>query len=145
MIERLSGKRTGYGEVRRQLEHDPCSLGAPVNPERPKAYRLSGPLQPVVCGTHLRNGYRLAYTTRGSLDDPDRREVVILYVGKKDDPAYGPGNDMWDVIHHLFDEPNPESAHLKLPCCEEDWPEIDHDDLRAFEQRLAAVTRRHSR
>lgn len=50
-----------------------------------KAYRLSGPLQPIVCGVHLRNGYRLAYTTQEHAGTRGGRDVVILYVGKNDD------------------------------------------------------------
>ncbi len=131
-VEKLVGQRTGYAEVRRQLELDPCNLGAPPNPDSPKAYRLSGPLKPVVCGTHLRRGYRLAYTVQDDPGVPSGKRVVILYVGKKDDPAYRDGNDMWDLVHGLFGTTSPPANHLKPPCCEKDWPSITDEQLDAF-------------
>ena len=41
LIDALAGKRAGYQRLYHQLEHDPCApeLGA---------YRLSGPLEPIV-------------------------------------------------------------------------------------------------
>ena len=136
-VDKLAGKRAGFAEAVEQLKLDPCNLGAPDGVV--KSYRLSGPLQPIVCGVHLRNGYRLAYTTH---DDPDAtggRRVIILYVGKKVDPAYERGNDMWDVVHDLFGTDNPLVAHLKPPCCQGDWPEIDDDALDEFTSRLRQV------
>jgi hypothetical protein len=141
-VDKLAGLRTGYGETLAQLRLDPCNLGAPPNPPIPKAYRLSGPLQPVVCGTHLRRGYRLAYTVQ---DDPEAahgKRVVILYVGKKDDPAYQHGNDVWDLVHDLFGVANPPTNHRKPPCCERDWPSITDDQLDEFLASLSAFQRR---
>lgn len=138
-VNKLAGKGAGFAEAVGQLKLDPCNLGAPKDVI--KAYRLSGPLQPIVCGVHLRNGYRLAYTTQERAGPRGGRDVVILYVGKKDDPAYERGNDMWDVVHDLFGTDNPPTAHLKPPCCEQDWPTIDPDALDEFTARLQQVQR----
>jgi hypothetical protein len=57
LVDELAGKRAGYRAVHEQLSRDPCApqLGA---------YRLSGPLAPIVCGVHLKGGFRLAFTIR---------------------------------------------------------------------------------
>jgi hypothetical protein len=55
LIDGLAGKRAGYRRVHDQLGRDPCA------PEL-RAYRLSGPLEPIVCGVHLDRGFRLAFT-----------------------------------------------------------------------------------
>lgn len=140
-VDKLAGNRAGFAEAVEQLRLDPCNLGTPKDVV--KAYRLSGPLQPIVCGAHLRHGYRLAYTTQDDPDAPGGLHVVILYVGKKDDPAYERGNDMWDVVHDLFGAENPPHAHLKPPCCERDWPKIDDDTLDEFTSRLRRVHGKH--
>jgi len=140
-VAKLAGKQTGLGETSRQLALDPCNLGAPNNLSKPKAYRLSGPLQPVVCGTHLRRGYRLAFTVRDNPDAPGGKQIVVLYVGKKNDPGYEGDNDMWDLVHNLFGVENPEDGHLKPPCCGKDWPNIDDDALDDFLERLRALQR----
>ena len=142
--DKLAGKRAGLAEAAEQIRLDPCNLGTPPNPDSPKAYRLSGPLQPVVCGTRLRRGYRLAYTVQ---DDPDvahGKQVVILYVGKKDDPAYRDGNDMWDLVHDLFGATSPPTNHLKPPCCEKDWPSVTDEQLDTFLANLKAFQRRRA-
>lgn len=96
LIDQLAGKRAGFARARGLLASDPCSaeLGA---------YRLSGPLAPVVCGVRLDNDYRLAFTTQPPLvpADDDRARVVILYVGKRE-PLHGAA-DIWEVLHELFD------------------------------------------
>ena len=132
--QQARGQRAAFDEAIEQLKLAPCNLGAPKDVV--KSYRLSGPLQPIACGVHLRHGSRLAQTTHTVLDEHGRRSVVILYVGKKDDPAYERGNDMWDLVHDLFGTDNPPEAHLKPPCCEGDWPEIDDDALDEFTSRL---------
>jgi hypothetical protein len=132
-IDALAGKRVGYANVRRLLGVDPCSkqLGA---------YRLSGPLEPIVCGVHLERGYRLAFTTQPPLApaQDSRLRVVILYVGKRE-----PGHrtaDVWDLLHDLFEVDNPPAGHQKPPCCADDLPRIEDDQLREF---IANVRRLH--
>jgi hypothetical protein len=52
LIAQLRGQRAGYAAAYAELARDPCS-------ETLGAYRLSGPLEPSVCGVHLRNEWRL--------------------------------------------------------------------------------------
>lgn len=134
-INALAGKRAGYGNARRLLGTDPC------HPDL-KAYRLSGPLAPVVCGAHLKQGYRLAFTTQSPLvpDEDDRTLVVVLYVGKRE-PGHRTKNDVWDVLHDLFHVENPPSGHDKPPCCDTAMPQIDDNDLDAFLTALRRLQR----
>jgi hypothetical protein len=92
-IDKLAGKRAGYGDARRQLGADPCH---PVL----AAYRLSGPLEPIVCGVRLKRGYRLSFTTHPPLapSEDDRVVVVVLYVGKRE-PGHRSPDDVWDILH----------------------------------------------
>jgi hypothetical protein len=89
-------------------------------------------LAPIVCGVHLRRGYRLAFTTQPPLApaDDDRLRVVVLYVGKREPGRRG--SDAWEVLHELFGVDNPPAGHQKPPCCADDVPEIDHDQLAEF-------------
>ncbi len=48
------------------------------------AYRLSGSLEPKVCGVHLRRGYRLAFTMQPPEEEGGLARVVVRYVGKRD-------------------------------------------------------------
>ncbi len=125
-IEALAGKRTGYQHVRTLLGVDPCRTEL-------KAYRLSGPLTPIVCGLHLKRGYRLAFTTQPPLmprEDP-RTQVVVLYVGKRE-PGHRTQTDVWDVLHDLFEVANPPSSHDKPPCCQGNLPAVDPEVLSTF-------------
>ena len=132
-IDALSGKRAGYGDVYQKLERDPCSddLGA---------YRLSGPLEPVVCGVHLKRGYRLAFTMQPPEKKGGQKRVVILYVGKSE-PRHGE-TDIWNVLHDLFGVSNPPDNHLKPKCCETDLPEIGDEELDAFLKAARALARK---
>ena len=134
-VEGLAGKRAGYANVRRLLGADPCHGDL-------RAYRLSGPLAPVVCGVRLRKGYRLAFTTQPPLApaDDNRTRVIVLYVGKRE-AGHRSGEDVWDVLHDLFGVDNPPSGHLKPPCCEKDVPEIGQTDLDAFLRALRRLQR----
>ena len=122
-VESLAGKGAGYAEVRRRLGVDPCdpNLGA---------YRLSGPLAQIVCGLHLRRGFRIAFTMQPSADGVERTAVVILYVGKRQ-PRQRDG-DIWDLLHDLFEVENPPADHRKPPCCEGSQPHISSEGLEAF-------------
>jgi hypothetical protein len=133
LIEALAGKRAGYRGVYEKLERDPCSddLGA---------YRLSGPLEPIVCGVHLKRGYRLAFTMQPPEKKGGRERVVILYVGKRE-PHHGE-TDIWNVLHDLFGVSNPPGSHLKPKCCETDLPEIGDEALDEFLKTARAFTRR---
>lgn len=132
LIEALKGRRAGYREVHGKLERDPCAddLGA---------YRLSGPLEPKVCGVHLRRGYRLAFTMQApeTRDGPVR--VVVLYVGKRE-PRHRE-TDVWSVLHDLFGVENPPDRHLKPRCCDTDTPDVDEAELDAFLKQLRAFLR----
>ena len=135
LIDALKGKRAGFGDAVRQLEIDPCvEFERPSGDPRPFAYRLSGPLEPKVCGVHLKRGYRLAFTMR----PPDRDDidgiVEILYVGRRD--TRDRSKDTWQIVHDLFGEANPPEGHLRPPCCRAGLPEVDPRELDEFMQRL---------
>lgn len=134
-VEALAGKRAGYQTVRRLLGADPCQADL-------KAYRISGPLAPIVCGLHLKRGYRLAFTTQSPLTpkDDSRTQVIVLYVGKRES-GHRTQTDVWDILHDLFDVKNPPSRHDKPPCCQEHLPAIDADSLSAFLKALRRVQR----
>jgi hypothetical protein len=90
---------------------------------------------------HLKRGYRLAFTTQLPLApaEGNRLRVVILYVGKRE-----PGrrtSDVWELLHELFAVDNPPSGHQKPPCCEDDLPYIDHDQLAEFIVNLRRIQR----
>lgn len=101
-IDDLAGKRAGFGDALRMLEQDPCqpALGA---------YRLTGPLEPRVCGVRLRRGYRLAFTMQPGAGTI-RPRVVVLYVGKRE-PRHHGTTDIWEVLHDLFGVENPPEGH----------------------------------
>lgn len=132
-IEALAGKRAGYRDVYDKLERDPCSddLGA---------YRLSGPLKPLVCGVHLKRGYRLAFTMQPPEEKGGQERVIILYVGKRE-PRHGE-TDIWNVLHDLFGVSNPPDNHLKPKCCEADLPQIGDEELDEFLNAARAFTRK---
>lgn len=137
-IAKLAGKRAGYVRVREMLGRNPC------DPDL-NAYRLSGPLKPKVCGLHLKNGYRLAF----SMQPPDvhdlRGRVVILYVGKREPGHRAGARDVWDLLHELFGTESPAEGHHKPPCCDEDRPQIRDDELLEFISTLRAVQRGRGR
>jgi hypothetical protein len=132
VIEDLQGKGAGYREAYEKLQRDPCSdeLGA---------YRLSGPLEPIVCGVHLKRGYRLAFTMQPPEKEAGPQRVVVLYVGLRE-PRHRE-TDVWTILHDLFDVENPPENHLKPPCCQEDAPDIDHAALDEFLKQLRALRR----
>lgn len=106
-----------------------------VNPCDPilGAYRLSGPLEPIVCGLHLRRGYRLAFSTQPPIapkEDP-RTSVVVLFVGERQ-PGHRARDGVWGVLHDLFDVENPPHDHRKPACCDGGLPQISDDDLATF-------------
>lgn len=136
LVEGLSGKSAGYADKLRRLGQDPCAddLGA---------YRLSGPLGPKVCGLHLRNGYRLAFTIQPPSSGDPRERIVVLYVGKRE-PRHRDA-DVWTLLHDLFGVENPPEGHHKPPCCEEGQPALDDAEVDAFLRSLAAALRHASR
>jgi hypothetical protein len=127
LIDALVGKRAGFQRMYHQLERDPCApeLGA---------YRLSGPLEPIVCGVRLDRGFRLAFTMQPAEISGERARVVILYVGQRE-PRHRK-RDIWTILHDLFGVDNPPSGHDRPPCCERNMPEIDQDELDAFVEDL---------
>lgn len=140
LIDALRGKRAGYGEAVRQLETDPCAeFQRPDGDPRPFAYRLSGPLEPKVCGVHLRRGYRLACSLRPPDNDDIEGTVEILYVGTRD--TRDRSKDTWQIVHDLFDEQNPVTDHLRPPCCRDGLPELAPDELEDFMRRLRDLLR----
>ena len=130
LIEGLQGKRAGYREVYEKLQRDPC--GHDVG-----AYRLSGPLEPKVCGVHLRRGYRLAFTMQSPEDEGEPPRVVVLYVGKREPRSRE--LDVWTVLHDLFGVENPPDDHFKPHCCETDVPDIADAELGAFLKELRGL------
>jgi len=140
LIDALKGRRAGYGNAVRQLEIDPCAeFERPDGEPRPFAYRLSGPLEPKVCGVHLNRDYRLAFTMR----QPDRDEidgiVEILFVGRRDTRDHS--KDTWQIVHDLFGEENPPAGQLRPPCCQGGLPELAPQELDEFMQRLRRFVR----
>lgn len=133
LIDGLAGRRAGLQRRLMLLARDPCNAAL-------GAYRLSGPLKPVVCGVHLDRGYRLAFTMQRGLTDGERDRVVLLYVGRRE-PGHRSASDVWDVLHDLFGVKNPPAGHHKPACCESGRPAIDHDELRAFLKRLRLFQR----
>jgi hypothetical protein len=136
LIDGLKGKGAGYRQLERELERDPCQVFAwPDRRPRPLAYRLTGDLQPKVCGAHLKRDYRLAFTMR----PPDREGiegiVEILFVGRRDTRRRA--NDTWTIIHDLFGVENPSSDHQRPPCCDDGHPEMPEDEIREFMRRLS--------
>lgn len=134
-VEALAGRKAGYQDVRRLLGADPCHTDL-------TAYRLSGPLAPIVCGLHLKRGYRLAFTTQPPLapSEDARTQVVVLYVGKRE-PGHRTETDVWDVLHDLFDVGNPPAGHDKPPCCQGSLPVVDPEVLNTFLKALRRVQR----
>jgi len=132
LIAQLKGQRAGYAATYAQLQRDPCdtTLGS---------YRLSGPLELAVCGLHLRNGWRLAFTMQRAEHEDALPSVVVLFVGKRE-PRHGT-SDVWEVLHDLFGVENPPEGHHKPPCCEDAAPELPQDELDAFLRQLALLTR----
>jgi hypothetical protein len=135
LIDGVAGKRAGYQRVYAQLSRDPCA------PEL-RAYRLAGPLEPIVCGVHLGRGYRLAFTMRPPEAAGQPTRVVILYVGPRE-PSHRQ-SDIWTILHDLFGVENPPADHDRPPCCNGSVPEIEQDDLDAFLRDLQRMTRRRS-
>lgn len=107
-----------------------------------RAYRLAGPLEPIVCGVHHDPGYRLAFTMQlpETVGQPTR--VVILYVGLRE-PNHRQ-SDIWTILQDLFGVQNPPVDHDRPPCCEGSVPEIDKEDLDAFLRDLQRMTRGRS-
>jgi hypothetical protein len=135
LIDGLKGKGARYREFEQELERDPCQVfPRPDGSTRPLAYRLTGELQPKVCGAHLRRGYRLAFTMR----PPDREGidgiVEILFVGKRDTRKRA--NDIWTVLHDLFGVKNPPADHERPPCCDGGHPEMPEGEIQEFMRRL---------
>jgi hypothetical protein len=134
-VEALAGRKAGYQNVRRLLGVDPCHIDL-------KAYRLSGPLAPIVCGAHLKRGYRLAFTTQPPLTPKEdaRTQVVVLYVGRRE-PGHRTVTDVWDVLHDLFEVENPPAGHDKPACCQGGLPAVDPEVLNTFLKALRQVQR----
>jgi hypothetical protein len=132
LVAQLRGQRAGYGAAYAELARDPCS-------ETLGAYRLSGPLEPSVCGVHLRNGWRLAFTMQPADRGGTLPRVVILFVGKRE-PRHR-GSDAWAILHDLFGVENPPEDHHKPPCCEAALPALADDVLDAFLRQVHLLTR----
>jgi hypothetical protein len=139
LIDALKGQRVGYGEAERQLEADPCLTWlTPEGDVRAFAYRLSGPLQPKVCGVKLKRGYRLAFTMRPGDREAHEGIVDILFVGKRD--TRHRAHDVWTIVHDLFGVENPAEDHLRPPCCADEHPVIDEAELAQFLTALRRLT-----
>jgi hypothetical protein len=132
LIEQLRGQRAGYAAAYAELARDPCS-------ETLGAYRLSGPLGRSVCGVHLRNEWRLAFTMQPAERDDTLPRVVILFVGKRE-PRHRV-SDAWTILHDLFGVENPPEDHHKPPCCGAALPALADDELDAFLRQVHLLTR----
>lgn len=132
LVDQLAGQRAGYGEICAQLERDPCA-------EHLGAYRLSGPLEPAVCGLHLRNGWRLAFTMQAPERPRGRQRVVILFVGRRE-PRHRT-SDAWTILHDIFGVENPPAGHHKPPCCQTGVPDLSDGELDGFLREVQMLTR----
>jgi hypothetical protein len=100
LIDGLAGKGVGYAAAYEQLRRDPCaSIRTADGGRRPWAHRLSGGLATKVCGTHLKRGYRLAFTLNPSRDARTDGIVEVLYVGPRD--TRDRTRDVWTIVHDL--------------------------------------------
>ncbi len=131
IIDDLRGKQLGLGHTLRELARDPCSAEL-------DARRLSGPLAPIVCGIHLSQGYRLAFTVQPTTRAHDAR-IVVLYVGKRDTRRRS--RDIWEIVHDLFEVDNPPSEHERPLCCADGLPDIGDAELDDFMVRLRRLLR----
>ncbi|MFL5819025.1 MAG: hypothetical protein ACJ76L_15695 [Conexibacter sp.] len=132
LVDELAGQRAGYGEVYAQLERDPCA--ARLGP-----YHLTGPLEPAVCGLHLRNGWRLAFTMQPPERPRGRRRVIILLVARREPRQRA--SDAWTILHDLFAVENPPEGHHKPPCCQASVPDLSDDALDGFLREVRLLTR----
>jgi hypothetical protein len=132
LIDELAGKGAGYRTVYEQLRRDLC---API----PVRIGSQGPLEPIVCGVHLKRGFRLAFT----IQPPEARDgstrVVILYADQRE--PHHRQSDIWTVVHDLFGVENPPEDHHRRPCCDGGLPRISQDELEAFLDELQRLTR----
>lgn len=130
-IKQLTGRAAGYGSRYRQLEIDPCA------PEV-GAYRLSGPLDDIVCGVHLNGNWRLAFTFGpDELGTKGLPVVTVLYIGQHNRKSRQ--QDIWNELHELFGVENPPEDHLKPDCCDDGLPVIaldDYTDIRSQSKRF---------
>lgn len=133
VIDGLRGRGAGLQKHLAQLLQDPCAPNV-------AAYRLSGPLDRIVCGLHLDNGYRLAFTILEAVSPAEWPSIVVLYVGTRDLDGRRT-DDIWEILHELFRLRNPPQAHHKLPCCENGQPRIRPELLDAFIAALQRVQR----
>lgn len=142
LIDDLKGKKTGYADAYAQLQRDPCAIyppGKDGDDGRPFAYRLSGPLRPKVCGTRLKRDHRLAFSMQLPESDDVDGIVIVLYVGPRNH-SYRP-QDIWTIVHDLFEIESPPEDHLRPPCCDGELPHIDQDELDEFMTRLSRLVR----
>src|SRR6202008_4838934 len=86
---------------------------------------VSGALATKVCGTHLKRGYRLAFTLKSSRAARSDGIVEVLYVGPRD--TRDRTRDVWTIVHDLFRETNPTEGHLRPPCCGSSLPTVDEE------------------
>lgn len=139
VLDSLKGKKAGWGETYRKLQEDPCQVYPTQNGERPFAYRLTGELQPRVCGAPMKNGYRVAFTMRPS-DRPGIEGIVeVLLIGTRN--TRDRSLDFWDILHALFNVQNPKTDHLRPPCCDQDRPEMDEQEIGEFMRNLRRLSR----
>jgi hypothetical protein len=143
VIDALAGKRAGYGDAYAQLQRDPCIEYQAAEGTRPFAYRLSGPLEPKVCGVRLKRGYRLAFTMGPSAEKKYQGCVEVLYVGKRDTRDRTP--DVWQIVHDLFGVENPPADHLRPRCCDSGLPVLDEQELADFMNALRKFLRGKAR
>jgi hypothetical protein len=136
LIGAASRSRAGYPAAYVQLERDPCH----THPSgRPFAYRITGPLGTKVCGLHLKNGYRLAFSTRESEDPSYEGIVEVLYVGTRD--TRDRSRDVWNIVHDLFGAENPRAGHERPACCRDGLPRVSDEELEEFTARLRRLLR----
>lgn len=140
LVDALKGKETGYAQAYAQLGQDPCiTYQTSSGKSRAFAYRISGGLSDRVCGVRIKRDYRIAFTMTKSDDEDYEGVVEILYVGGRD--TRNRSDDVWDVVHDLFGEPNPKQGHDKPPCCGSDMPNMSEDEIQEFMGRLRKFLR----
>lgn len=132
-INQFDQQRRGYLQnVIAELRDDPCrTYKAADGHQEARFYRLSGSLARAICGGHMQDQWRLAFTLQPAESEEFQGTVLILYVDRYIDRI-----DPWKDLHRLFGASSP-SKHDKPPCCDGDLKPISKDALDRFERNVS--------
>ena len=117
-------ERTYLKNIRDALASNPCD---------PRFYRLSGDLGAFLCGGHMQDDWRVAFTIQKSEDAAFAGQVYVLYIDRRQVL----NRDVWVDLFALFGRENPESGHTKPPCCDDVFETIDDETFNHFAEEVA--------